>query len=209
MIDTGHPKDWRAIRTKLEALLNGRTLDFIIPTHPEYPHAGNIGSLAAQYPESTVVGDVRDYHLYYPDLASRLVSVDSGQPLDLGSDAILSIVPGVIRDLSNTIWVHDSVGRVLYVSDGFGYSHRHGSGECVCLSSEMYSAPGRGEAVFVLERAMPWSRLVRNAEAVQAVHDLMLRHPADTVAPAHGNVIDNPVDLLPTLSAAMVEFGVR
>src|ERR1700722_736755 len=45
LVDTGHFAHWYAIEPQLEQVLAGRSLDYILPTHPELPHTGNLGRL--------------------------------------------------------------------------------------------------------------------------------------------------------------------
>src|SRR5680860_1207523 len=82
--DTGHPAHWQAVERDLDVALGGRPLDYIVPSHSEMPHSGNLPRLLDKYPTSLVHGEVRDYHLYYPGCEDRLVPGRPGDELDLG-----------------------------------------------------------------------------------------------------------------------------
>ncbi len=45
LIDTGDPAHRETVMTQLAQALGDRTLDYIVPTHPEIPHAGNLPAL--------------------------------------------------------------------------------------------------------------------------------------------------------------------
>src|SRR5579859_2972239 len=72
LVDTGNPSSWPIISEKLDGLLGGRELDYVFPTHPELPHTGNLPRLVQKYPDIQIVGDVRDYHLFYPQIEPNL-----------------------------------------------------------------------------------------------------------------------------------------
>ena len=72
IVDTGHPKDWASIEAQLDRLeaIGIPPIEYIFPTHAEVPHAANLGRLLNKYPDLIAVGDVRDYHLFFPSSPS-------------------------------------------------------------------------------------------------------------------------------------------
>ena len=80
-------------------------------------------------PGRTVVGEVRDYHLDFPEYADRLVALPIGAEIDLGGTA-MRICQSVIRDMPSTVWGFDTARRVLFPGDGFAYAHYHEAGHC-------------------------------------------------------------------------------
>ena len=212
MVDTGHPTHWREVEAQLDRLLAGRELDWIFPTHPELPHAGNLNRLLAKYPSARVTGDVRDYPLYCPEYIDRLVPQPAESELDLGGRSIV-FLDAPIRDLPSTQWAYESSGQVLFVADAFGYTHGgvddaggdepvHLPGECGLLSTELPAAPSVEQTAFLTRAALYWSRYVDVAPHFAEVEALLDRYPAKLIAPAHGNVISDLEALLPILRAA-------
>src|SRR4029077_17349213 len=122
LVDPGHPMDWAAIASGLDTLLDDRALDYVFPTPPEMPHAGNLGRLLTKYPNAVAIGDMRDFHLYYPAFVDRFVDRSVGTVIDLG-DMQFEIVEAIIKDLPNTQWGYESTRRILFVADGFAYVH--------------------------------------------------------------------------------------
>jgi hypothetical protein len=214
LVDPGHPMDWKAISDSLDNLLGGRPLDYVFPTHPEMPHAGNLGRLLAKYPAATAVGDMRDYHLYYPTFADRFRDRREGTVLDLGGGIRFELVEGIIKDLPATLWGYEQSRQVLFVSDGFAYLHHpelgegdhgpyHLPGECYRKVSELDELPTVENAQWFTGFSLYWSRFTDNStEVFDRVRALLKTHPAALIAPAHGSVIDDVASILPVVEAA-------
>ncbi|MQA91559.1 MAG: MBL fold metallo-hydrolase [Gemmatimonas sp.] len=205
LVDTGFPSHWQAVSEQLDSLLDGRQLNWLIPTHSELPHAGNLGRLLEKFEEARLVGDLADYHLYYPESTDRFVAWPKERPLKLGGGYEVLLLPAPIRDLSRTQWLYEASQKVLFVGDGFAYTHApadgplgepgHSPGQCRLLSSELPKRPTPADAVLVTQNALAWAQLV-DAEAIRdEVRRLMERYEPKLVAPGHGNVIDEPHDL--------------
>ena len=98
LVDTGDPAHLPTVIGQLGAALGDRPLDYIFPTHPEIPHAGNLPWLLDRYPSALVVGDVRDYSLHFPEFEGRFRPMAAGERIDLG-DREFRFLPAFIRDL--------------------------------------------------------------------------------------------------------------
>jgi len=85
-VDTRKTDEWLS---NLEKALNGRTPDYLVISHLEPDHAGNIGTVVEKYPDIKLVGNSKIF-AYLPqffnieDLKSRKVEVKEGDVLDLG-----------------------------------------------------------------------------------------------------------------------------
>jgi len=212
LVDPGHPMDWHAIDSGLDDLLGARPLDYVLPTHPEMPHSGNLGRLLAKYPDAQAVGDLRDFHLYYPGFVAQFATRPVGDVIDLG-DMQFEIVDALIKDLPNSVWGYESTRRILYVADGFAYLHHpelgegehgpyHLPGECYSTVRELGQLPTLRAASWFTGFSLYWSRYTDNADAIfEQVRSLIATHPTDIIAPAHGSVIDD----VPGMVGLMVE----
>ena len=201
LVDTGHPAHWPTIQATLDRYLDGRTLDYVFPTHSEMPHAGSLERLLTKYPGLEVVGDVRDYHLFFPGIADRFRHYKVGESVSLG-DREFVFVDAIWRDLPNTLWAYDTGSRTLFPADGFAYTHHHLSHECALTSTER-SVPDQRATVFINERALFWTRYVGVDRSFALIDDLFERYPVELVGPAHGNVIDDVGDMVPRLKQGM------
>jgi flavorubredoxin len=212
MFDTGHPEQWATVEPAVDALLEGRTLDWIVPSHPELPHAGNLERLLTKYPTSRVVGDVRDYHLYYPRFTDRLDNAHTGTSLDLGGGHEFVLVDALIKDLPNSVWGYEVSQRVLFVADGFAYTHHpptwvaggvpHQPGECWLTSDELSVTPTVEQAAYITRFALQWTRYVDFEPVFVDIDSLLATRQTNIIAPAHGNVIMEPTKLLPVVREA-------
>ena len=213
IVDTSSPGFWPALEEQLVSVLGDRPLDYVAPTHPEVAHAGNLGHLMAKYPHARLAGDVRDYHLHFPDLAARFEPVDIGSEIELGGAFAFVVLPAPIRDLPSSIWGFERRRRVMFVGDGFGYVHRgssggdldlpvHAPGECRLLSDELGAPPSVELTEHVTRQALAWSRFVDATEILREVDELMERYPPAIIAPAHGNVISNPAAVWPVIRSS-------
>lgn len=201
LVDTGHPKDWSEITKALDQILNGAQLDYIFPTHSEMPHAGNLPRLLAKYPHSMAVGDMHDYHLYYPEFVHRMRHCESGETIELGGREV-HLLEAIIRDMPTTLWAFDDKSKTLFVSDGYSYTHEHGAGECALLAEERTELPKSEEIRVINERALYWTRYRNMRPYFKRLEGLRVKQGVRLIAPAHGNVIMDPGRVLPHLEAS-------
>lgn len=214
LVDTGQPSPTQTIFHDLDELLRGRPLDYICPTHPELPHCGNLPWLLARYKDAQVVGDVRDYHLYYPQFASRLATFHSGDELDLGGGNRFVFVKAIIPDLPSTQWGYEARERILFVADAFAFLHglaplpgvpdeaTHKPGDCALFASELTTAPTSELASMISSRSLYWTHFVDIGPQMEELDHLMTVYPTRIIAPAHANVITNVEEILPMIRRA-------
>jgi glyoxylase-like metal-dependent hydrolase (beta-lactamase superfamily II) len=214
LVDTGFPSTWPQVDAHLDQLLGDRPLDYVCPTHSEIPHSGNLSRLLMKYPAARVVGDMRDFHLYFPEWLDRMDMKRPGDVIDLGEGVRLTFLTALFKDLPNTLWAYEESQRAMFVADGFAYAHHpppdgadrddpiHYPGECALTSSEL--PPVKVEQMsFILKAALNWSRYVDIRPVFAEVAELFeTRYPTEIVLPAHGNVIARLEDLLPVMREA-------
>lgn len=202
LIDSGDPAHEQAVLENLREILGDRPLDYVFPTHPEIPHAGNIPALVGQYPDLRIVGDIRDYQLHWPDFTDRLVAMGPGESIELG-DRSIEILPAHIRDLHNTLWAYDTGSRMLFVSDGFAFIHEfpsddleddepiHREDQCRFTSRELDGAVTVEAAAYGAGRSLYWTRFVDVAAAFDVIEQVLTDKDVQLIGPAHGAVIDD------------------
>src|SRR5690606_20540649 len=199
IVATGNPASSPAPPAKLDEILGDESLTYDFPTHPELPHTGNLPRLVEKYPDVQVVGDMHDYHLFYPQIVQNLHSRAPGDVIDLGGGQEVLIVEAMIRDLPNTQWAFASREKVLFTADGFCYMHRpelddedplHLPGECALTTDELAKPIAVENAAFFTGSALYWARFNNDADRVyDRVLSLVDELGVEVVAPTHGNVI--------------------
>jgi flavorubredoxin len=194
LYDTGSAMAWESLAAQVEQALDGRTLDYVVPSHPEFPHSGNLSSLMGRYPGSLGVGDMRDYHLHYPERAHRFESYGVGDELDLGGGYAFRFVDAVLRDMPSTIWGYEPFNRALFVADGFASLHRpggetHTPDECGRISRVGDVFPTLEDILHYSSAAFYWSRFrADSGVAFDRLEALLEQCPTEILAPSHGLV---------------------
>jgi flavorubredoxin len=208
LVDTGHPKDWAVVKHQLESILADRPpLRWVVPTHAEVTHAGNLGRLLATFPDALACGDIRDYHLLFPGTTERLRPMAVGDEIDLGG-RVVTFVDAVFRDLPSTLWLYEPIDRVLYTGDGLGFGHYHHAGQCGKLAEEVPDLEIPELTGIFAEYALYWTRL-KNVEPYIARLDAMMQvdYPVDIVASAHGNPVTDPTATMPKVRQGLRQIG--
>lgn len=206
LIDTGHAKDGANIVAYIRSRVGDR-LDYIFPTHEEYPHAGNVDALLTAFPGAIVVGDVRNYHLYHPShyADGRFEQLDFGTQIDLGGRRV-EVLKAVIRDLPWTCWAYDDLSQTMFVSDAFAYSH-HEESECTLLAEELPIPPSVADTRFVMDTALYSLRYSKTRELVEEMNRLLETRSTRLVAPAHGNVVSDPAEFAKLMDEAVMSIS--
>jgi glyoxylase-like metal-dependent hydrolase (beta-lactamase superfamily II) len=186
LVETGMPPQLDCVAAQLRALLADRPpLRYIWATHQEAPHAGGVGRHLAAFPDAVLCGDVRDYHLTFPQFEDRMEPLAVGEPLDLGGTE-LTIVPAVIKDLPTTQWAFDSKRAALFTGDGFAFSHLHVEGQCRMLVEEAPELPVEDLTGVFAELALGWMTVVDLDPYLAELEATFAALRPEIVLPTHG-----------------------
>ncbi|MFC5753226.1 MBL fold metallo-hydrolase [Actinomadura rugatobispora] len=189
LVDAGHPALWPGFSAALDTALGGRPLDYVMPTHPEIPHAGALTLLHRTFPGLTVVGDTRDYFLYHPGVPdSAYRPMAPGERLDLGGGHEFEIVEALFKDLPNTVWGFDHRSRTLFPADGFAYFHWHRQDACGLTTEDLGFAPG-ADTYAPMTEIVSGLELLDIEDTVQRFLRLIDHTDPTVIAPAHGTVV--------------------
>jgi hypothetical protein len=211
LFDTSMPAGWEVLSGQLDHVLGGRSVDYVVPSHPEVPHCANILSLLEKYPDSIAVGDMRDYPLYYPTVHDRFVQVETGTELELGGGYRFRLLPGLVKDLPTTQWGFEVSQRVLFASDAFICAHHLPPGhefsdepvhlpyECTSMTSELAAKPVPEQLVMLTRAALTWPSYVHIDRYLDPLLAMMSECRPRFIAVAHGPVIDQPETIMPML----------
>lgn len=206
LVDTGHPKDWPSICDQLDVChrRGAPPLRYLVPTHAEVPHAGNLASLLARYPDALAYGDIRDYHLFFPGIEQRLVPRRAGDTIDLGTTTFV-FVEAVLKDLVTSLWGYSTAQRCLFPGDGFAYVHHHQTGECGRTAEECPDLPLEQFTALFAEYALYWTRFTDMSDVIGRLEQLVgMEYPVDLIAPGHGNPVLDPAVTFPRIRAGLL-----
>ena len=107
----------------LEAVLDGKTPDYLIVSHLEPDHAGNIQLFAEKYPNAKVVLSVKAAAMlnqfFTIDLAQRMVTVKEGDTLSLGTHTLHFVMAPMVH-WPEVMVEYESSEKILFSADGFG-----------------------------------------------------------------------------------------
>lgn len=185
-IEAGLPLDSHVIEAQLaEVLTDAPPLRYLWTTHQETPHAGGIARLLERWPETELVSDVSDYHLYFPGLTQRMRQIDVGSSIDLGGRSFC-IIEAIMRDLSTTQWGFDTGARALFPGDGFAYSHLHDSHRCGHLAEEVPELDIETLAGFFAEHSLNWTRFQNLEPYLLRLQAELVDRDVRVIGPTHG-----------------------
>jgi flavorubredoxin len=203
LVDPGLTCDPTVLERQLSAALEDRPpLEYIFLSHQETPHAGAAGRILHQYPEAIAIGDVRDYHLLFPDYAERFRAVQTGESVDLGGNEFV-VLEAIITDLPTTRWGFASQHRALFSADGFAYAHHHRAGQCGQTANELPELDISELAHIFYHFALPWIQLTDMDPYIQRIETLLRDLDVQLLAPAHGPPVTEVGVALPELFAAL------
>lgn len=201
LFDTLSPASTDVILDELDAVLGSDGLDYLVPSHPDVPHAGNVPAIREAYPDATLVAPRygNAHELYHLGDAER---VGEGDSIDLGTYAV-DFHEAAFPDAPIHVWMSERETKTLFPVDWLGYPH-HGS-ETLRFPDEFDTELTVDRLVQFHGRVLFWFQYV-DVEKVQAEIDrLVERFDPETVAPGHGNPIrESPTEAM-RLAKAVVE----
>ena len=119
-VDANFGDEWIA---KLEAVLDGRTPDYLIVQHMEPDHSANITTFTERYPQAVVVGSMGAFNMmqnyFGTKFEGRNLVVKEGDTLSLGSHE-LSFIAAPNVHWPEVIFTYDASTKVLFSADAFG-----------------------------------------------------------------------------------------
>jgi flavorubredoxin len=113
------------------------------------------------------------------------------------------MVPAVVHDLPNSLWAFDTLHKILFVSDGYPYTHEHEAHQCAMTSEELAAPPMPEDTAPVIEGALGWTRHVDAELIIRDIDDLLELYPPNIIAPAHGGVVTNPAQITEVFKAGL------
>lgn len=119
-VDQRATKEWLE---NLHAVLEGRTIDYLVVSHMEPDHAANAKTLIEKFPNMKIVGNAKTFAMmsqfFDVDLTGRSVVVKEGDTLNLGAHTLQFIMAPMVH-WPEVMVTYEQSEKVLFSADGFG-----------------------------------------------------------------------------------------
>lgn len=205
LFDTLTPASRETVVGEVESILEDRSLDYLVVSHPEANHAGNVGTILEAYPSATLVAPGRSTHHDLFHLGHDSMLVDDGDSIDLGGPSVEFLDP-IFYDHSMTTYMRETTTNTLFTVDFLGYEHM--ASECLSFADELETDVTERRLERFNSFAFTWLRYVDTDQTDAAIDDMIDSIDPDMIAPAHGQVIrENPTEYLRRMQEAIHEFA--
>ena len=120
-IDKRKTEEWL---NNLEKALNGRKPDYLVISHLEPDHAGNIGTVVEKYPDIKLVGNNKTF-AFLPqffdidNIDARKIEVKEGDILELGKHRLHFVMAPMVH-WPEVMMEYEETEKILFSADGFG-----------------------------------------------------------------------------------------
>lgn len=119
-VDQRATKEWLE---NLHAVLEGRTIDYLVVSHMEPDHAANAKTLIEKFPNMKIVGNAKTFAMmsqfFDVDLTGRSVVVKEGDTLNLGAHTLQFIMAPMVH-WPEVMVTYEQSEKILFSADGFG-----------------------------------------------------------------------------------------
>lgn len=107
---------------RIDSLLGGRELEYLVVNHMEPDHSGEVGTVIRRYPNVKIVGNAKTYNMlkaYFGDLISNFHEVKDGDTIELGSRTLRFVMTPWVH-WPETMMTYEVSEQVLFSGDAFG-----------------------------------------------------------------------------------------
>lgn len=119
-VDQRATEDWLS---NLEDELKGRQPDYLIISHMEPDHSGNILNIIEKYPNIKLVGNAKTFQFlgqfFDVDVTEKQIVVKEGEELSLGTHTLQFIMAPMVH-WPEVMVTYEKSEKVLFSADGFG-----------------------------------------------------------------------------------------
>ena len=123
LFDTVDNSIGRQFLDNITALLNGRTLDYLVVNHMEPDHCSMIADLMLRYPDMQIIGNAKTFPMirqfYALDLYSKTIAVKEGDTFSSGTHTFRFLMAPMVH-WPEVMLTYDETDKVLFSADAFG-----------------------------------------------------------------------------------------
>jgi flavorubredoxin len=130
---------------KIDEVLQGRKIDYLIVDHAEPDHAGSIRLLRNLYPDIQIIGNKQTFGMLagYHNITDGLYEVKDGDTIDIGSRK-LSFHTSPMVHWPEVMFTYDEASKTLFSADAFG---TYGTLDGGVIDTELNTEPFRDEMI--------------------------------------------------------------
>ena len=192
LMDTADSSVAERFMENVEAVLDGRTLDYLVVQHMEPDHCANIAAIIEKYPEVTVVGNAKTMQMigqfYAGTKAEHTFLVKEGDKLSLGEHE-LNFVTAPMVHWPEVMVTYESKEKILFSADAFG---TFGALNGTLFDDEIFF-----DAVWMEDARRYYTNIVgKYGPQVQALLKKAAGLDIAMICPLHGPVWRNDLELL-------------
>ena len=106
---------------KIEKILDGRRLDYLIVNHVEPDHSGSIRRIREKYPDISIIGNKLTFGMLagYYGITDGLFEVKDGDTLDTGSHRLKFYTAPMVH-WPEAMFTYNETDKILFSADAFG-----------------------------------------------------------------------------------------
>ena len=206
LIDTVEAGSCTDYIEKIQRVLDGQPLDYLVINHLEPDHASMITAVRSAFPQVKLVGNAQTYKIlqhYYKTDQEFFHLVKDGDTLDLGESKLqFVLVPWV--HWPETMVTYEATTQILFSCDAFG-----GFGT---IDGGLFDTNNNFDEFYLSEMRRYYSNIVgKYSNMVQKALAKLNGVPLQMICPSHGLVWKNPakvIDLYDKWSRYVDEKGV-
>ena len=191
LIDTVEAGSCTDYIEKIQRVLDGQPLDYLVINHLEPDHASMIGAVRSAFPQVKLVGNAQTYKIlqhYYKTDEEFFHLVKDGDTLDLGESKLqFVLVPWV--HWPETMVTYEATTQTLFSCDAFG-----GFGT---IDGGLFDTNNNFEEFYHSEMRRYYSNIVgKYSNMVQKALAKLAGVPVQMICPSHGLVWKNPAKVI-------------
>jgi flavorubredoxin len=166
---------------KIDEVLKGRKLDYLVINHIEPDHSGSIGLLRKLYPGITIIGNRQTFGMLegFYGITDGLLEVKDGDTLNIGERTLKFITAPMVH-WPEVMFTYSDKDKTLFSADAFG---TYGTLDGGVIDREMNTAR------FWPEMIRYYSNIIgKYGNPVQKALQKMIELQIDIICSAHGPV---------------------
>lgn len=107
---------------RVEVLLGGRKLDYLVINHMEPDHSGELENIVSRYPDIKIIGNSKTFQIlkgYWDGLEENLMEIKDGDVLEIGQHRLKFVLTPWVH-WPETMMTYEETEQVLFSGDAFG-----------------------------------------------------------------------------------------